>query len=204
MLDMVDRTPLIASGPRDPAKPKPIPKPIRQMIKLMVFGAPGDQDFAPVPFLDAARQCGVSGDQARKYLDRANVRQLLMAERRAWRAAISSGNEGALLRIRDRSPNAMAQLGAVRALEQLEDGDQARPGVGQAQVPGMTIIIRSAPPLPLPDPSSSSLVIQHDPYPSPPDQGGAAGGLSAAGPFTPKPAADQAQTGPRFPPPARP
>jgi hypothetical protein len=156
------------------------------MIKLMVFGAPGDRDFAPVPFLDAARQCGVSGDQARKYLDRANVRQLLMAERRAWRAAISSGNEGALLRIRDRSPNAMAQLGAVRALEQLEDGNAVGLG-GQAQVPGVCIVIHAAPPLPSPsDPASPSLTIID------------------ASPMPPAAAEQRDQVKPRFPHPARP
>ena len=170
---MVDTVPLTASGPRAPAKPKPIPRPIREMIRLMVVGRPGDEDFAPVPFLDAARLCGISGDRARKHLDRPAVRQLLMSERRAWRAAISSGNEGTLLRIREKSPNSMAQLGAgVRMLEELDSGPSGRGGGGQVQQAGFVIVIAVPPPAPSVDgPASPSLTII-DASPSPPGQGG--------------------------------
>jgi hypothetical protein len=139
---MVDTVPLAASGPREPAKPKPIPAPIRGMIRLMVYGRPDDPNCAPVPLLEAGRQCGVSPDQARKYLDRANVRQLLMAERRAWRAAISAGNEGALQRVRDKSSNGMATVAAVRALEQLEEGNTVGARGQIPQVPGFVIVLQ--------------------------------------------------------------
>jgi hypothetical protein len=63
---------------------------------------------------------GIKPDVMRRYLDRPDVRALLLAERRAFRAAICGGNEGALLRVRETAQNGMAVVAAVRALEELE------------------------------------------------------------------------------------
>jgi hypothetical protein len=55
-----------------------------------------------------------------RYLDRPEVRALLLAERHAFRTAICGWNEGAFLRVRETAQNGMAVLAAVRALEELE------------------------------------------------------------------------------------
>jgi hypothetical protein len=140
---MPDNPPLAAAGPRDPEeRPRPIPKAVRLAIALMVAGKPDDPDCAPLSFIEAAKLAGIKPDVMRRYLDRANVRALLRSERRTFREAICAGNEGALRRIRDESANSMAQIGAIRTLEQLSDGDAARlPHTGE---PGVTIRIINA------------------------------------------------------------
>ena len=62
----------------------------------------------------------------RRYLDRPEVRALLLAERRAFRTAICGGNKGALLRVRETARNGMAVVAAVRALEELEGSRDGR------------------------------------------------------------------------------
>src|SRR5262245_18610352 len=86
-------TPAITSsgGASQPKRPRPIPKEIRAVIALMVHGT--EDDPQPLSFVEAARAVGVKPDRARHYLDRAEIRRLLIAERRAWRAAICAGNE---------------------------------------------------------------------------------------------------------------
>jgi hypothetical protein len=53
---------------------------------------------------------------------------------------INAGNELALRRVRDRSENGMAVIGAVRGLEDLDEHEvvQSR---GQGQTPGIVIVI---------------------------------------------------------------
>jgi hypothetical protein len=73
-------------------------------------------------------------------LDRSEVRALLRAERRAFREAICAGNEGALKRVRDTSDNGMAVIGAVRALETLNE-EGANRAAGAPLAPGLVIVI---------------------------------------------------------------
>ena len=73
------------------------------------------------------------------------MRALLLAERRAYRAAICAGNEGALKRIRDTSANSVAQLGAVRVLEQLDDAEEERNRSPGQRQPGLTIVVVNRP-----------------------------------------------------------
>jgi hypothetical protein len=138
---MVSVSPLTSASSRDPEKQRarPIPQKIRDAVLLMVYGKPDDPDCKPLPFLEAGRECDVKPDVMRKYLDRSDVRRLLMAERRAFRAAVCAGNEGALQRVRDKSTNGMVTVAAVRALEQLEQED-GRAGT-VPQLPGFTILI---------------------------------------------------------------
>ena len=86
----------------------------------MVYGHPDDADCRAFTFIEAADAMGIKPDVMRRYLDRPDVRALLLAERRAFRAAICGGNEGALLRVRETAQNGMAVVAAVRALEELE------------------------------------------------------------------------------------
>jgi hypothetical protein len=149
---MPENPPLVAAGPREPTKQqRPIPKAVREAVRLMVYGAIDDPDCRPLGFIEAASEVGLKPDQMRRWLDRSVVRALLLRERRIFRTAINSGNEGALLRIRDTAKNAMAQIGAIRTLEELGEEDAARHGrTGQRETPGVTIRIVnvSAPPAP--------------------------------------------------------
>jgi hypothetical protein len=86
----------------------------------MVYGHPDDVDCGALTFVEAADATGIKPDVMRRYLDRPEVRALLLAERRAFRTAICGGNEGALLRVRETAQNGMAVVAAVRALEELE------------------------------------------------------------------------------------
>jgi hypothetical protein len=156
---MVDQAPVTAAGAREPTKrPKPIPVKVKDAIRLMVLGRLDDSDCQPLDFIAAARECGIKPDVMRRYLDRPQVRALLMAERRAFRAAICASNEAALLDIRNNAVNAMARIGAIRQLEQMDEADtSARPGAMRQQLPGMTVVLNVGvvPPQPL--------TVEHDP-----------------------------------------
>src|SRR6516162_8746523 len=112
--------PLTSSAGREVKRPRPIPPKLREAIGLMVYGHPDDPDCRAFTFIEAAHETGIKPDVMRRYLDRPDVRALLLSERRAFRAAICGGNEGALLRVRETAHNGMAVVAAVRALEELE------------------------------------------------------------------------------------
>ena len=138
---MPANAPLTAAGPRDPHKQRArsIPRKVREACDLMVFGRSDDEDCKPLDFIEAAKECGVAPDIMRRWLDRAQVRAYLLASRRTFREAICAGNEGALQRIRDKSPNGMAVIASVRALENLDEEAAAR--TLNPPTPGVTIRI---------------------------------------------------------------
>jgi hypothetical protein len=85
---------------------------VRDVITLMVYGRIDDESCAPVDFVEASKLAGIKPDVMRRWLDRAEVRALLLKEWKAFRAAICAGNEQALQRVRDKSPNGMATVAA--------------------------------------------------------------------------------------------
>jgi len=117
--------PIGASGSRVGKKPANVPKKVKAAIEILVRGRPDDESNSPVDFVEAAKLAGVNAWVVRQWLDRAEGRKFLAAERAAFRSAVSAGNELSLKRIRDHAPNSMAQLGAGRILEQI-DADEAR------------------------------------------------------------------------------
>jgi hypothetical protein len=139
---MPANAPLTAAGSRDPdgQRPRKIPRKVREACDLMVYGRPDDEDCKPLDFIEAGKVCGVAPDIMRRWLDRSNVRAYLLASRRTFREAICAGNEGALQRIRDKSPNGMAVIASVRALENLDEETAAR-SLDPKQQPGVTIKI---------------------------------------------------------------
>lgn len=145
---MPSHPPLCASGSRELKRPRSIPRAVRSAIALMVFGRVNDPDYKPVDFIAAANECGIKPHVFRRYLDQPHVRAHLFAERRAFRAMINAGNEGALLAIRDKAANKMASISAIRVLQELdaEDAGAHRNGAPQ-QSPGVVIrILVPAPP----------------------------------------------------------
>jgi hypothetical protein len=146
--------PITASGSRSPEKPRAVPKHVRRMITLMVRGAPDDCDCAPMSFIEAARLCDIRPDIARKWLDRPEVRRVLLAERRVFRDILNAGNEAALAKVRDTSKNGMSVVASVRALEDLAEVDQVRASHGPPQLqPGLIVVIEKAPTMPAPVPT---------------------------------------------------
>jgi hypothetical protein len=133
--------PVLAGGPRDAKRMRPLPKPLRELIVLMVRGCPDDSG-RQFDFVEAARMVGIRPQDVRKWFDRPVFLQALRAERKAWRAAICAANESALKRVRDTSENGMAVIGAVRSLEDLTEAEvtQSR---GTHESPGIVINIIS-------------------------------------------------------------
>jgi hypothetical protein len=167
---MADNIPVASSGPREPVKrPRPIPKPVRAAIAMMVCG--GDAiDGAPMDLVAAAKSVGMRPDTLRRYLGRPQVIAFLRAERKAFREAVCAGNEAALQRVRDgdKHNNAMARVAAVRALEGLSESDTSSGPGRMQQGPGIVIILN---PGGLASPTPQPMhTIEHDaPIPAPPD-----------------------------------
>ncbi|WP_316228636.1 hypothetical protein [Bradyrhizobium sp. SZCCHNR1045] len=136
---MHDR-PVTAAG-QGQKRPQPIPAKVKDALRLMVYGKLDDDECKPLDFIAAAKECDIKPDQMRRYLDRPNVRAFLMAERRAFRAAICAGNEAALLDVRDNAKNGLARIGAVRALEGMEIADAEVHAPGRQQLPGLTVVL---------------------------------------------------------------
>lgn len=132
---------LNSSGSRDLKRPRPIPKAVKDMIRLMVRGLVDDPNSKPLTFIEAGRIAGLRPDIARRWLDRPNVIASLRVERRVYREALCAANEGALARIRDTSENGMAVIGSVRTLEQMNEEDVARSSRGIPMAPGFLIVI---------------------------------------------------------------
>jgi hypothetical protein len=143
IFQMPTNYPLASAGPREPtARPRPIPKIVKDACLLMVYGDPTD-DGPPVDFVSAAKEVGMQPQTLRKYLTRPQVIAFLRAERRAFREAICSGNELALQRVRDgdQHSNPMARIAAVRTLEALETADAESHAPHRQVLPGLIVQI---------------------------------------------------------------
>jgi hypothetical protein len=130
--------PALASGRHEVKRPRPLPKPVRSAITLMVEQG--------IDYVEAARACGIKPENLRLWFDRPLFLQALRAQRKAWREAGCAGNETALLRVRNTSENGMAVIGAVRGLEDLAEREVVQTR-GTQQTPGLVIQIISPTPL---------------------------------------------------------
>jgi hypothetical protein len=161
---MPTNLPVAASGSREPdRRPKPIPRAVRTVCLLMIYGnvdgQSDDPDAAPIDFVTAARIAGIQPHVMRRWLHRPQVIGLIRRERAAFRQALCCGNELALKRVRDRSKNPMGVVASVRALEQMPDDLHSR---SAAESPHMTIqIVNVAAPTPAP------VTLDHEPQPDP-------------------------------------
>jgi hypothetical protein len=138
----------VTASSREVKRPRPIPRQVCDVITLMVYGRIDDENCAPVGFVEAARLVGMAPDVMRRWLDRAEVRALLLKERKAFRASVCAGNELALARVRDKSLNHMATVAAVRQLQAIDEEDPHRRSA-QDTSPFMTIRIITAAPDPV-------------------------------------------------------
>jgi hypothetical protein len=142
---MPENPPLMASGPREPKKPRPLPARVRCLIGFMVRGDPADADGKPLDFIAAAKLAKMKPDIARRWLDRGDFRTALRAERAVFRESLCASNELALARIRD-GANAMAAVRSIQVLEQLDEAALTHPGGGRSQErPGLCIVVIQQP-----------------------------------------------------------
>lgn len=124
--------PFAASGPREPTqRPRQIPQAVRAAALQMIYEG--------CDLVVAAEASGLRVDTLRRWLHRPELVSLIRRERAAFRQAICSGNELALKKVRDGSPNAMA---VFRALDQLQGDDGGR---ADGVSPGITLRIIAAP-----------------------------------------------------------
>jgi hypothetical protein len=111
-----------------------IGKTIRLMLERIVETGRGWQVIAD--------ELGIDRKKAKRGLDKAHVRAALAAERKAALDLVTSGNVAAAAKIRDDAENSMAQLGAIRTLEQMH-AEAHTPGasrmVGAPLVPGLIV-----------------------------------------------------------------
>jgi hypothetical protein len=132
-------SPLVASRP-EPVRAARVPQAVKLAIVDMV--ELGDD------FVSAGKRHGVTAQMMRRWLGRAEAISFLRKERSRFRQSVCAQNEFVLAEIRDdRDGNQMARVHAVRALEQLADGEVARPS--SAPSPGITLVIHQPAPAPI-------------------------------------------------------
>ena len=141
----------IRASDREPKRVQPIPRAVRAAVLAMIYGDPaaGDDDVAPLSFVQAAKIAQIQPYVLRRWLDKPAIIQLIRSERAIFRRALCAGNELALANIRDRGQNDAARVRSVLALEAI-DGAAAIQSRGMHERPGITINIVHRDPLPAP------------------------------------------------------
>lgn len=95
--------------------------------------------FEGIAWDKAGPQAGLTVRTMRLAIERPHVIRYLRQQRDVFRASVCAGNISALAKLRADSGNAMAQLGAIKVLEQM--GDDAQPGAAPKQAAGMVIVV---------------------------------------------------------------
>lgn len=118
-------------------------------------------------YQDAAKAVGMHVRHARKAIDSPHVLNELRRRKQVFRASISAANIHHLAKLRDKSGNAMAQLGAIKVLEQIDDDPQSV--AARSRAPGVVINIVGAASLTPQQPrNGANPLIEHEPRSSSP------------------------------------
>jgi hypothetical protein len=96
----------------------------------------------------AALQAGLTVRSMRLAMERPHVLRYLRDNREVFRVAACSSNILKLVELRDSSPNAMARVQAIKALEGIED--ESTRTAGRQTVPGLVVVIQQSTPPPTP------------------------------------------------------
>jgi hypothetical protein len=112
--------PIAAAGDRLPKRARPLAAGVRAAVKLLVWGAEGDEGRRPATLAEAAAAGSMRVDTLRRWLRRQDARALIADEKKAFLAWATGANARALMDIRDTSANDAARVRAVLALEELE------------------------------------------------------------------------------------
>jgi len=125
---------------------KPLPFPPKTTSRLQVRGKLAvalrtiiheGQDIAP-----AAERAGMTGHAVRCALAKPHVIAWMKQEREVFRAYVSAQNIHRAKEMRDTSGNAMAQLGAMKLIEQI--GDEQMRSPASQQRAGMVVVVVNA------------------------------------------------------------
>ena len=139
-------TPVLASRP-EPVRAARIPEPVKLAITTMVEEG---EDF-----ISAGKRHGVTAQMMRRWLGRTEAIHFLRKTRAQFRAAACAGNEHFLMAIRS-GENSMAAVNAIKVLEQISDGEIARPST--APTPGITLVIHQPAAAPIVDITPSKVI----------------------------------------------
>lgn len=90
---------------------------------------------------DAAAAAGLADHSLRQALRKPHVKAYYLRELEVLRTSERARNILALVDVRDTAENGMARVGAVKALEALEDQPQQRSG-GAQSAPGLVVVIQ--------------------------------------------------------------
>jgi hypothetical protein len=130
----------VAAAPRTAAKTGRVAGKLLVALKRIVWqGEELDQ---------AAQAAGLTTYQVREALSKPHVIAHVKAEREVFRAHVSAQNIHRAKEMRDTSENAMAQLGAMKFIEQI--GDEQHGSSAGIRSPGFVIVVNtgSAPDVP--------------------------------------------------------
>lgn len=116
---------------RKTGKPLKVTGKVSEALDLMIFEG--------MRWADACLKVGMPKRTARAAIDRPHVLQELRRRKQVFRADVSAANILKLAEIRDQTDNRMAALGAIKALEQIDEESEQRSANRSA--PGVTIVI---------------------------------------------------------------
>lgn len=125
--------------PTTPAQPNP-----RRRVTPRVIVAVKAIVWEGQELDEAARTAGLTTHALRLALQRRHVLTFMKAERDQFRAYVSAQNIHRAKQIRDQSGNAMAQLGAIKYLDSIDD----EPGAvaARSRSPGVVFLVVGAAP----------------------------------------------------------
>jgi hypothetical protein len=152
-------------GTKADPKPKQIGRKLKIALDCMVYG---DENGEPCEWDDAARKAGLSLVAMRKALERAHVLRYSREQKQVFRQSVSAANILHARRIRNASGNAMASLGAIKLLEQMDERAPAHSGAQKNVTPGVVVVINNDRATPLID---HQTVIEINPLQSQEDVG---------------------------------
>lgn len=132
--------PQSSSVPAKPDKPKrmQIRGKLKAALDLMVYG---DAEGNRYDHVSAPRKVGFTPQAMRKAIERPHVQRYLAEQKQVFRKSLSAANIHVLGEIRDDAGNAMARLGAVKLLEQLDERAPAASSGQRAVMPGVVVIV---------------------------------------------------------------
>lgn len=99
--------------------------------------------FEGLSFNQAATNAGLTVRTMRYALERPHVLRYLREQKQVFRASVSASNIHKLAELRDTAGNAMAQLGAIKVLEQIDNDPQSQSNVVRS--PGFVIVVNAGP-----------------------------------------------------------
>jgi hypothetical protein len=126
--EMPTTYPIATAGGRQPKRARPLAPGVRAAVTALVWGLEGDEGRKPATLAQAAAAGDMRPDTLRRYLSRADVRNLIADERNGYLAWVTSANAQVLAAIRDLGDNEAARVRAIAFLEEMA-GLRERPGV---------------------------------------------------------------------------